>query len=109
VFIGFFLSGRLAPGTGQNAMNHSHLAVAWTGVNDGLTPKAADSTRKEPQQTRSKELVRAVSKAAVQVLAKEGAARFTMARVAEKAGVSVGSLYQYFPNKAAILVPSAER
>jgi AcrR family transcriptional regulator len=36
-------------------------------------------------------------------LAKEGAQRFTTARVAEKAGVSVGSLYQYFPNKAAIL------
>lgn len=34
---------------------------------------------------------------------KEGATRFTTARVAEKAGVSVGSLYQYFPNKASIL------
>ena len=41
--------------------------------------------------------------AAVQVLTKEGAQRFTAARVAEKAGVSVGLLYQYFPNKAAIL------
>ncbi|MHC6152129.1 TetR family transcriptional regulator [Bradyrhizobium elkanii] len=40
---------------------------------------------------------------AVQVLTKEGAQRFTTARVAEKAGVSVGSLYQYFPNKASIL------
>jgi AcrR family transcriptional regulator len=41
--------------------------------------------------------------AAVQVLRKEGAQRFTTVRVAEKAGVSIGSLYQYFPNKAAIL------
>ncbi len=45
----------------------------------------------------------AILDAAVQVLARDGARRFTTARVAERAGVSVGSLYQYFPNKAAIL------
>lgn len=61
------------------------------------------SSRKQPQQARSTELVAAILDAAVQVLAKEGAQRFTTARVAERAGVSVGSLYQYFPNKAAIL------
>lgn len=61
------------------------------------------SSRKQPQQARSTELVGAIVEAAIQVLAKEGAQRFTTARVAEKAGVSVGSLYQYFPNKAAIL------
>ena len=61
------------------------------------------SSRKQPQQARSAGLVAAILQAAVQVLAKEGAARFTTARVAEKAGVSVGSVYQYFPNKAAIL------
>jgi len=65
--------------------------------------KLAISPRKQPQQARSAELVAITLQAAVQVLAKEGAQRFTMARVAEKAGVSVGSLYQYFPNKAAIL------
>jgi AcrR family transcriptional regulator len=59
--------------------------------------------RKRPRQTRSNELVAAVLDAAIQVLAREGAQRFTTARVAERAGVSVGSLYQYFPNKAAIL------
>lgn len=61
------------------------------------------ASRKQPQQARSTELVAAVLQAAVQVLAQEGAQRFTTARVAERAGVSVGSLYQYFPNKAAIL------
>src|SRR6478752_2632826 len=61
------------------------------------------SSRKQPQQARSAELVSAILDAAVQVLTKEGAQRFTTARVAEKAGVSIGSLYQYFPNKAAIL------
>lgn len=66
-------------------------------------PKPQIATRKAPQQARSTQLVAAILEAAIQVLAKEGAPRFTTARVAEKAGVSVGSVYQYFPNKAAIL------
>lgn len=61
------------------------------------------ASRKQPQQARSTELVAAILQAATQVLAEEGAPRFTTARVAEKAGVSVGSIYQYFPNKASIL------
>jgi len=61
------------------------------------------SSRKQPKQTRSAKLVAAVLGAAAQVLATDGAQRFTTRRVAEKAGVSVGSLHQYFPNKAAIL------
>ncbi|HJU39532.1 MAG TPA: TetR family transcriptional regulator [Tahibacter sp.] len=65
--------------------------------------KPAISQRKQPQQARANALIAAILEAAAQVLAKEGAQRFTTARVAEKAGVSVGSLYQYFPNKAAIL------
>src|SRR6478609_9536612 len=65
--------------------------------------KAQISSRKQPQQARSTELVATILEAAIQVLTREGAQRFTTARVAERAGVSVGSLYQYFPNKAAIL------
>ncbi|EIK96131.1 TetR family transcriptional regulator [Pseudomonas sp. M47T1] len=66
-------------------------------------PTPPISQRKQPRQARSTELVAVILEAATQVLAKEGAQRFTTARVAEKAGVSIGSLYQYFPNKAAIL------
>ncbi|HDS0949267.1 TPA: TetR family transcriptional regulator [Stenotrophomonas maltophilia] len=61
------------------------------------------SSRKQPRQARSNDLVGAILQAAAQVLRDEGAPRFTTARVAERAGVSIGSLYQYFPNKAAIL------
>jgi AcrR family transcriptional regulator len=66
-------------------------------------PSARISSRKQPRQARSTELVATILEAAAQVLAGEGAQRFTTARVAEKAGVSIGSLYQYFPNKASIL------
>jgi AcrR family transcriptional regulator len=61
------------------------------------------SARKSPRQVRSTRLVSDILEAAVRVLAREGARRFTTARVADEAGVSVGSLYQYFPNKEAIL------
>lgn len=79
-------------------ISYSHCVVPMTSRQNSRI-----STRKQPKQARSTELVAAILEAATQVLAKEGAHRFTTARVAEKAGVSVGSLYQYFPNKAAIL------
>ena len=47
--------------------------------------------------------------AAARVLAREGAARFTTNRVAEAAGVSVGSLYQYYPSKEALVAAVIER
>jgi AcrR family transcriptional regulator len=61
------------------------------------------SPRKLPRQARSARLVEDTLEAAIRVLTRDGAQRFTAARVAEEAGVSVGSLYQYFPNKEAIL------
>lgn len=56
-----------------------------------------------PVQARSAQMVKAILQAAIRVLEREGAGAFTTVRVAEVAGVSVGSLYQYFPNKQAIL------
>ena len=54
-------------------------------------------------QARSARLVADILEAAARVLAREGARRFTTVRVAEEAGVSIGSLYQYFPSKEALL------
>jgi AcrR family transcriptional regulator len=84
-------------------MNSSHFLFAF--AQDPMTDRqnAQISSRKRPKQARSTDLVAAILEAAAQVLAGEGAPRFTTARVAERAGVSVGSIYQYFPNKAAIL------
>jgi AcrR family transcriptional regulator len=87
----------------QNTINSSGLLFALARAAMTDRRNASISSRKQPQQARSAELVAAILDAAAQVLAKEGAPRFTTARVAERAGVSVGSLYQYFPNKAAIL------
>jgi AcrR family transcriptional regulator len=60
--------------------------------------------RKLPKQSRSEATVRAILEAAAQVFERQGYAATTTNRIAERAGVSIGSLYQYFPNKDAILV-----
>ena len=58
--------------------------------------------RKTPVQARSASTVEAILQAAVQVLLREGK-QLTTTRVAARAGVSVGTLYQYFPNKSSLL------
>jgi AcrR family transcriptional regulator len=59
--------------------------------------------RKMPVQARATVTVDAISEATIQVLLTHGSDRLTTTRVAERAGVSVGTLYQYFPNKASLL------
>ena len=59
--------------------------------------------RKSPVQARSTASVDAILEATIQVLLKVGKERLTTTRVALRAGVSVGTLYQYFPNKGALL------
>ncbi len=65
--------------------------------------------RKFPQQARSRALVDAILDAAARILAKDGRESLTTNAVAVKAGVSIGSLYQYFPNREAVIAAVAER
>jgi len=65
--------------------------------------------RKAPRQQRSRVTVDAIVEAATRVLAHRGWARFTTNEIAAVAGVSVGSLYQYFPNKEALVAALVAR
>src|SRR6516165_9635344 len=64
---------------------------------------SAFEPRKTPVQARSAVTVEAISEATIQVLLSQGGDRLTTTLVAERAGVSVGTLYQYYPNKEALL------
>ena len=59
--------------------------------------------RKEPRQARAQATVEAILEASARILDRQGWGRFTTNAVAEAAGVSIGSLYQYFPNKLALV------
>jgi len=65
--------------------------------------------RKSPVQARSAASVDAILEATIQVLLSAGKERLTTTRVAARAGVSVGTLYQYFPNKSALLQAALKR
>ncbi|PZQ54250.1 MAG: TetR/AcrR family transcriptional regulator [Novosphingobium pentaromativorans] len=65
--------------------------------------------RKTPQQTRSAVTIEAIHCATIQVLLTGGIGRLTTTRVAERAGVSVGTMYQYYPHKQALLFALVER
>jgi AcrR family transcriptional regulator len=65
--------------------------------------------RKSPVQARSTASVDAILQATIQVLLQVGKERLTTTRVALRAGVSVGTLYQYFPNKSSLLQAALKR
>ncbi len=68
-----------------------------------------NAPRKEPRQARSQATVNAILEATVQILDREGLDAATTTRIAEVAGVSVGSLYQYFSHRDAILMALQDR
>ncbi|HTR88088.1 MAG TPA: TetR/AcrR family transcriptional regulator [Reyranella sp.] len=65
--------------------------------------------RRIPRQNRAEETVSAILEAAAQILEAGGLAAFTTNAVAERAGVSIGTLYQYFADKAALIRALGER
>lgn len=67
------------------------------------------SARKEPKQQRSRERVERMLAAASDLIAQQGSDAIKMSEVAERAGVSIGSLYQFFPDKSAMIRALAER
>lgn len=71
--------------------------------------QAMEKIRKTPRQPRAKISVDFILEAAAQVLEARGVAGFNTNAVAERAGVSIGTLYRYFPNKRAILKALALR
>lgn len=64
---------------------------------------ASLTVRKTPRQARSRHTHDAILEAAARIVQEDGLHRLTTNRIAERAGVSIGSLYQYFPGKEAIL------
>ncbi|WP_321490957.1 TetR/AcrR family transcriptional regulator [uncultured Hyphomonas sp.] len=65
--------------------------------------------RRNPKQARAKATVDAILEAAFQVLDADGYANFTTSRIAKRAGVSIGTLYQYFDDRDAILMEMGQR
>jgi AcrR family transcriptional regulator len=65
--------------------------------------------RKKPQQRRSRVTIDTIFEATIQVLLANGLDKVTTIQIADRAGVSVGSLYQYFPNKRALMAAVVKR
>ena len=65
--------------------------------------RSKSTVRKQPRQARAQATVGAILEATEQILDRAGLEAATMAHIAEVAGVSVGSIYQYFPHRDAIL------
>jgi AcrR family transcriptional regulator len=106
------------PGPGKYAASSSRLVrrsgVARVEARVSRKPNAVSlkrtlAPRKLPRQERAQETVGFIMKAAAAAFARDGYGCTTTNHIAKRAGVSVGSLYQYFPNKDAILGALYER
>lgn len=90
-------SGQAGGGTSPTRVIHEQMGEETEGL-------ATSLARKQPRQSRSRQMVAAIMQAAAETFAELGYARTTTNKIAERAGVSIGSLYQYFPNKDSVLL-----
>src|ERR1700704_3667811 len=74
-----------------------------------MAPRPATKPRKNASQERSRATVDALVEATARILVREGFDKASTNRIAEVAGVSVGSLYQYFPSKEALVAALIDR
>jgi AcrR family transcriptional regulator len=74
-----------------------------------MAKKPATTPRKLPKQSRSRVTVEAILEATTHILVEEGYDKANTNRIAERAGISIGSLYQYFPNKESLMTALMEQ
>ena len=91
----------------EEILTKAHICV-YTLVVKQSTGRSSIRRRK-PNQERAKLTVDAILDAAIRLLKRGGVSSITTNRIAETAGVSIGSVYQYFPNKNALFVALHER
>jgi AcrR family transcriptional regulator len=74
-----------------------------------MPPKPSIKPRKQPKQDRSRVTVEAILEATTHILTAEGYDKANTNRIADRAGISIGSLYQYFPNKESLMAALIEQ
>jgi AcrR family transcriptional regulator len=103
----------------QNAINSLILRVKAFFASDAMAGRGAKSERPDresrgvarlvPTQKRSQERFERILACAIEVMAEKGSEDFRMSDIVERTGIAFGSLYQYFPDKSAIIGTLAER
>ena len=91
----------------EEILTKAHICVYTLVVKQNA--RRSSIRRRKPSQGRAKVTVDAMLEAAVKLLKRGGASSITTNRIAETAGVSIGSVYQYFPNNNALFVALHER
>lgn len=95
-------------GKQQNRRHQARIPSEFL-QSEAMNSQPPTGPRKRPKQARAKVTVDAVLEATARILATEGYDALNTNKVADTAGVSVGSLYQYFPNKAALIAALVDR